>query len=63
MTPPEDQTGEDAPPPSEWEGLDSNDESRLLHDLGDLLDELRAAVDVPALDYDDIWRRIDRDIG
>ena len=63
MTRPEDQTGDEAPSLSEWEGLDSHDESQLLHDLGALLDELRAAVDVPALDYDDIWRRIDRDIG
>lgn len=62
MTGPEDPTGDEAPV-SEREGLDSHDESQLLHDLGALLDELRGAPDAPALDYDDIWRRIDRDIG
>jgi hypothetical protein len=62
VTRPEDRTG-DEPPAAEREGLDSHDESQLLHDLGALLDELRGEPDVPALDYDDIWRRIDRDIG
>ena len=59
---PEDPPGDEAPL-SVSEGLGVHDESRLLHDLGALLDELRSAPGTPPLDYDDIWRRIDRDIG
>ena len=55
--------GGDSSAPSQRDEHESRDESQLLHDLGALLDELRAVPGPPALDYDDIWRRIDRDIG
>jgi hypothetical protein len=59
---PEDPAGDEAPL-SESEGHGEHDESQLLQDLGALLDELRAAPAASPPDYDDIWRRIDRDIG
>lgn len=55
--------GDDSSALSERDGLASRDEAQLLRDLGALLDELRAAPGPLPLDYDDIWRRIDRDIG
>lgn len=61
MITPDDQAGDEARL-SEWDGSGPQDESRLVRDLGALLDELSATPEVPGLDYDDIWRRIDRDI-